>query len=100
MTATYKAPGQSLVITNQGRAAIFAALKEPTRELPTVFNRGAAAIPVQPALVAYERPIEPVATPRAWRPDLWPASIWVPLLMSMPVLGLGLAAAIVHALAN
>jgi hypothetical protein len=71
----------------------------PTGELP-LYSKGAAAIPEQPALVAYTRPVQDVARTRTWRPDLWPAAIWVPLLLSMPVLGLGLVVATIALLAS
>jgi hypothetical protein len=71
----------------------------PTREL-AIYNRGQAAIPVQPALVAYARAVQAKTRTRTWRPDLWPPSIWVPLLLSTPVLGLGAVLATVHVLST
>jgi hypothetical protein len=88
-----KAPGQALA--RRPRPS----WDGPTREL-AIYDRGQAAIPVQPALVAHVRPVLAKARPRGWRPDLWPPSIWVPLLLSTPVLGLGVVLATVHALSN
>lgn len=94
----HKAPGQSLASIDQCDQSTIVALKEPTQELP-LYRKGSAAIPVQPALVAYARPIEAARYKRPWRPDLWPPAIWVPLLLSLPALGLGAAVATLRALA-
>jgi hypothetical protein len=76
----------------------------PTRELPTVYSRGvtttrkpesprSAVVPPTPIAVDLRYVPRP-AVARVWRPDLWPARVWAPLLLA-PGIALGLVAILI-----